>query len=337
MTRDFRIALVGAGAIGNAYAQAAAGLPGASVVAVADVNADAADSLAAASGAQAVHDPLSLAHNDRVELALICTPPATHEELCVGFLEAGVPVMCEKPLSVDTLSARRILTAAVRTGTPITMASKFRFVPDVIQARSIIQAGTLGDVVRTEVAFTSRVDMSRRWNADPAVGGGGVLIDNGTHAVDVLRYAFGPAEKVLAAIWTTNPALRVEDTAAVLVRTLDGKIGSIDLSWNLDRLTDRYLAVFGSEGSLEVGWRASRLRTTSSPVDRPFGTGYDKIQALRENLRNVVDALQGRAEFVVTGADAIASVAAVEAAYESARTEEWVTVPSRRAERQLSA
>lgn len=336
MTRDLAVALVGAGGIGRAYVDAVAGLPGTSITHVVDSSAVAAERIARLAGATAGTDVAAAARSG-VDLALVCTPPSTHEQVCVAFLEAGVPVMCEKPLSVDALSARRILTASVRTGTPITMASKFRFVPDVIEARKLVQAGTLGEVVRAEVAFASRVDMSHRWNSDPAVGGGGVLIDNGTHAVDVLRYAFGPANKVLAAIWTTRPELRVEDTATILVRTLDDKVGSIDLSWNTDRLSDRYLAVFGSAGSLEVGWRKSRLRSANADADVPFGTGYDKVAALRANVRNVVETLRGREEFVVTGADAIASVAAIEAAYESARTEAWVTVQSRKIERQLSA
>ena len=333
MTAPLRLALVGAGAIGHAYAQAALEVEGLDLTFVADVRPEAASALGEATGAASVIDPLSLADPNRVDLALVCSPPSTHEELCTTFLEAGVPVMCEKPLAQNSRAGRRILAVAARTGTPLTMASKFRFVTDVIEARSMIQAGTLGDVIRVEVAFASRVDMSQRWNSDPAISGGGVLIDNGTHAVDIVRYILGPVDRVLATTETGGAGLGVEDTTAMLLRTRDGHIGSVDVSWSLDRMTDRYLAAFGTDGSIEVCWGESRLRVASSPNDVPFGKGYAKITALAENLRNVAQAVRGESDFVVTPADAIASVAVVEAAYLSSRSGRWEDVHSRKQER----
>ena len=122
----------------------------------------------------------------------------------------------------------------------------------------------------------------------------------------------------------------------MLLRTCAGQIGSVDLSWSLDRLTQRYLAIFGTKASLEVNWRGSRLRLAESDSDVVFGEGYAKISALAANLRNVATSLRGASEFVVTSADAIASVAVVEAAYESVRTGHWESVRSRQQER-LSA
>lgn len=336
MIKPVRVALIGAGAIGQAYGQAAQDLPGTEISFVGDVRPELADQLSASLGSVAAHDIRSLASPQQIDLALVCTPPKTHEELCTMFLEAGVPVMCEKPLATDTAAARRILGVAARTGTALTMASKFRFVSDVTEARSIIQSGQLGKVVRVEVAFASRVDMSQRWNSDPEISGGGVLMDNGTHAVDIVRYILGPIDRVLAATESSGAGLRVEDTAAMLLRTRDGQIGSVDLSWSLDRMTDRYLAAFGTQGSINVGWRESQLRLTASGADVPFGRGYGKISALAENLRNVTSAIRGTEEFVVTPADAIASVAVIEAAYNSVESGQWENVQSRQMER-LSA
>ena len=336
MSAPLRLALVGAGAIGTAYAEAAEHVEEVSLDYVVDIRQDVVGSLAESVAATSVSDAGALACSGQVDLALVCTPPNTHEELCTAFLEAGVPVLCEKPLAPDSRSARRVLAVAARTGTPLTMASKFRFVSDVIQARQLIHDGVLGDIVRAEVAFASRVDMSGRWNADPAIAGGGVIIDNGTHAVDIVRYVLGPIDSVLATTEHAIRDLRVEDTAAMLLRTSAGHIGSVDLSWSLDRLTQRYLAIFGTEGSLEVNWSGSRLRLAAAQSDVVFGEGYTKISALAANLRNVAGAVRGTCEFVVTPADAIASVAVVEAAYESVQTACWQIVRSRQQER-LSA
>jgi predicted dehydrogenase len=333
MTSPIPVALIGAGGIGHAYADACRVVDEVDLTVIADIRPDGGSDLAEAHGAEYIADALALADPRSVGLALLCTPPVTHEELAVGFLEAGVPVMCEKPLAVTREAGQRMLAAAAASGTPLTMASKFRFVPDIIQARSIVQSGALGDIVSAEVAFCSPVDMRDRWNSQPEVSGGGVLMDNGTHGMDILRYVLSPVEHVLATLTTSTPGMAVEDTAVVLARTAAGNVCSITVSWSTDRLTDRYLAVMGTAGSLEVGWRGSRLRLRSSSSDVPFGEGYTKVGALAGNLRNTARALLGVEELRVTTFDAMASVLAVEAAYESARTGSWTAVPSRGHER----
>lgn len=332
MNAPVRLALIGAGGIGHAYGEAVRRVDDVDLRYVADVRPESAFALAAACGVEAIVDPYELADPDRIDLALLCTPPVTHEPLAVAFLEAGVPVMCEKPLATSLASAQHLLAVAERTGTMLTMASKFRFVDDVTQARDALRAGQLGDIVGVEVAFSSRVDMRSRWNSVPEVAGGGVLIDNGTHAVDIVRFLLGPVESVLATTSTVTPGMQVEDTALALLRTRDGHLGTVSVAWSIDRMADRYIGVFGTEGTLEVGWKQSRLRVGNGPETR-IGTGYEKIAALAANLTNSARAALGVEELVVTPMDAIASVAAVEAGYQSAISGAWTRVRSRMHER----
>jgi predicted dehydrogenase len=332
VNRPLRLALIGAGGIGHAYAEATRRVDDVELCYIADVRPESASALAATYGVEPVVDPYELVDPDRVDLALLCTPPITHEPLAIAFLEAGVPVMCEKPLATSRASAQAILAVADRTGTMLTMASKFRFVDDITQARAALHAGHLGDVVGVEVAFSSRVDMRSRWNSDPAVAGGGVLIDNGTHAVDIVRFLLGPVESVLATTTTVTPGMQVEDTALALLRTRDGHLGTVSVAWSIDRMADRYVGVFGTEGTLEVGWQQSRLRVGNGPETR-IGTGYEKIGALAANLTNTARAVLGVEDLVVTPMDAIASVAVVEAGYQSAITGTWTRVRSRMHER----
>ena len=331
-----RLALIGAGGIGSAYAQAADAVDEVTLAYVADAELSAATALAGQCHAQATDDPLSLANPRTTDLALICTPPSTHEDLCISFLRAGIPVMCEKPLAPDLDAARRILAVAIDTGTPLTMASKFRFVRDVAEARTLLSSGALGQVLRVEVAFASHVDMSRRWNSDPTIAGGGVVIDNGTHAADIVRYLLGPVDQVIADLSADATQLKVEDTGTLLMRTTAGQLASVDVSWSMDRMTQRYIAVFGTKGSLEICWNGSKLRLKEAGADVTFGEGYGKLAALGSNLRNVARSILGHEDLVVSPADAIASVAVVDAAYRSAASGRWESVHSRRSER-LSA
>lgn len=332
MSAPVRLAIVGAGGIGQAYATAVSSLDCVKLCAIADVRPEAGE-IAQRVGTRFLTDPLALVAEERPELVVLSTPPASHEDLAVHFLESGVAVMCEKPLARTRAEGHRIVSCAAETGTLLTMASKFRFVTDVIEARNIIASGELGTVVSVEVHFNAPIDMSTRWNSDPAISGGGVLIDNGTHAVDIVRYLLGPIEAVQAMLSSRATGLDVEDTAVLTARTVDGVIASVTVSWSMDRITERYVGVFGTEGSLEVGWNGGRTRLRGAASDVPFGVGYDKFTALGNNVRNVAGAVRGERPLVVTPLDALASVSVIEAAYESARNAAWTSVSSRSQER----
>ncbi len=165
--------------------------------------------------------------------------------------------------------------------------------------------------------------MSNRWNSDPAISGGGVLIDNGTHSVDIIRYFLGRIADVQAVEGKRIQGLAVEDTVRVFVRTASDVLGTIDLSWSINKELDTYVNIYGSNGSIRLGWQRSEYRQTSSKDWIAFGNGYQKVDALRGQLDNFCRALSGSEPLRITAEDAIASVAAVEAAYESLTNSRW--------------
>jgi predicted dehydrogenase len=219
-----------------------------------------------------------------------------------------------------------MVAAAEAAGVVFTMAAKFRFVDDVVRARQIVGSGILGELLVLENAFASRVDMTRRWNADPVVAGGGVLIDNGTHSVDIVRYFLGPIAEVMAVEGKRVQSLAVEDTASMLLRTPEGVLGTINLSWSLDLVADTYLTLYGSEGTISVGWAGARYRQAGNPEWVEFGSGYKKVACMGAQVENFCAAIRGDEELRVTAADAIASVAVIEAAYASLERSDWISV-----------
>lgn len=322
------LGLIGAGGIAQAYAQIARNAQAFRVVGVADPRRDAARALAEPLDCPAFASHEKLFEETGCEAAVVCTPPVTHPAIVCSLLARRVAVLCEKPLAIDPVSARAMLIEAERAGVPFTMASKFRYAEDVVRAKSIVESGTVGDVILFENTFASRVDMSRRWNSDPAVSGGGVLIDNGTHSVDILRFLLGPLTAVSAVSGRPVQNLRVEDTVRLSALTATGVLAGIDLSWGLNKECDSYIDLYGTAGTLHVGWRESRYRTTSSSDWVRFGTGYDKLDSLRREVENFCGAIRGREALRITADDALASTLAIEAAYESLRSGQWVGIPS---------
>ncbi|MGI9430857.1 MAG: Gfo/Idh/MocA family protein [Myxococcota bacterium] len=320
-----RFGVVGAGVIAQSHVAALRSLPGAEIVGVADSRPEAARALAEECGCAAHSDHVALAQATNVDAVIVCTPPAFHPALTIELLERDIAVLCEKPLAIDSEAAQAMCEASRRSGALFTMASKFRYVEDVVRARSLVASGIVGDVVLFENAFTGRVDMSQRWNSQQRISGGGVLIDNGTHAVDLLRYFLGPIEEVQAVEGKRLQHLEVEDTAQLFVRSRDGVMGTIDLSWSVDKRLDDFLRIHGSEGTLRVGWQGSYYARHGSPWVR-FGEGYDKLGAFTSQLENFVAALRGEEDLRVTPEDGLASVRVIEAAYRSLDSSRYVPV-----------
>lgn len=321
-----RFGLVGAGGIAQAYVQAFKNLKIARLVGVADVNLEAARKLGEQVGCRSYASYEDLGDEWPLDAVIICTPPASHPEIAQHFCQRKVHVLCEKPLSIDVSSAELMLDTARRAGVKLTMASKFRYVEDVVRAKSIVRSGILGEILLVENAFTSRIDMSTRWNSQRDISGGGVLIDNGTHSVDIMRYFLGPLSNVQVIEGVRGHNLDVEETVQMFVRSADGVLGRIDLSWSINKELESYINIHGTKGTVVVGWKASKYRQNTSNEWIVFGNGYDKVQAFSSNIINFCGGIRGEEALLVTPCDAMASVEVIEAAYAALARNQWTEV-----------
>jgi predicted dehydrogenase len=326
MKTKMRLGLIGAGGIAQTYVQALEQSSTAELIGVADVRAEAAAALAERIGCAVFGSHEELVEQSQCEGAIVCTPPVTHPEICSNLLDRGVHVLCEKPLAIGPDEARAMVEAAERSEAQLTMASKFRYARDVVEAKSIVASGLIGDVILFENAFTSRVEMKHRWNSDPSISGGGVLVDNGTHSVDILRYFLGPLVEIQVVEGRRIQDIPVEDTVRVFVRSAAGVMGSIDLSWSLNKELPFYISVYGSSGTLHVGWKESKFRRASDAEWTVFGNGYEKVQAFRSQIDNFVRSIRGDEAPLITLADALASVEVISAAYEAMWRDAWVPI-----------
>lgn len=325
-----RFAIVGTGAISRDYLRALKDVPQLRLVAVVDVDATArgvVEAAAAVPGFASVREMNTALGAEKPDAALVAVPPAAHEDIAIQLLLSGQHVLCEKPLAPSSAAAMRMFATAARADAVLMMASKFRYVPDVAEAQGMVKNGLIGDVVWFENTFCAPVDMARRWNADPKVGGGGVLIDNGAHAVDVTRFFLGPLVRVFAHFGRRVQTVPVEDSVTIHLEAGAGASVVIHLSWSVDIANDYFIKVCGSRGTLQVGWRESRYRLHGQREWTQFGSGYDKVAAFARQLQDFAMAVSRPGhEPVVRPEDAVDSVRVIEAAYRAARVERWIPV-----------
>ncbi|MGD9632023.1 MAG: Gfo/Idh/MocA family protein [Pirellulales bacterium] len=329
MSHPVRIAVVGCGRISQSYFQALRGIDEVVVAAVVEPRESSGRAAAEENHCQWLEDFRDPSLVQNIDAVIVSAPPNVHHPISKHFLERGRHVLCEKPFSLGSHEAIDLVNSATERERVLMMASKFRYVADVIKAKSIIEAGILGDIILYENTFCGRVPMADRWNSDAKIAGGGVLIDNGSHSADIARYLLGPVREVQAVFGPRTQRLDVEDTATLRFRTAEGVNGTIDLSWSINKEMDTYISVYGSEGTLHVGWKESRYRQEGNPNWISFGKGYDKLAALRGQITNFVGTIRGKAMPLITPNDGLASVQVIEAGYASANKDNWLSVESR--------
>ena len=322
-----KFALIGTGGIAQTYAQAFQTSDCCQLVAVADINQDSAKAFAEPFAAKSFADYKTLAENSEIDAVIISTPPNIASRNCEFFMNRkGMHVLCEKPLCLSVAEAKEMIETAEKTGVVFTMATKFRYCEDVVKAKAILASGILGEVVQFENAFTAKVDMSKRWNSEKEISGGGVLIDNGTHSVDIIRYFLGAITDVLALETSGTQNLSVDENVKLLAKTENGVAASVDLTWGINKELPNFISIYGTNGTLHIGWQASKYKLNSSPDWNIFGKGYDKVQAFRSKLENFRNAIVNGEELLTKPEDALASVEVIEAAYKSFNQNLWQKV-----------
>ncbi len=312
-----RFAIAGCGKVGRRHAEQYRRIAGAQVVGCYD--ADPAVSAAVAKD-------LGLVSIDRLESLLdlsadglsICTPPASHIPIAAAAVERGVRVLCEKPLATSLDDCRTL-----RDHTRFACAFKFRHLRGAGPLRAMIARGDLGRILSVRGTAISDFDMSGRWFSDPVLAGGGVLIDNGVHLIDLCRYLLGPVAEVSASVSGGTRGLSVEETASVYLRMSCGAAAHLLMSWEAPAPMPPLIEIHGSSGyarlgnELEVFDATGRERVLHLPAD-----GVDIWHEVVANFaRFVADASEPSARFE----DGWHALAAVDAAYRSLRSGRWET------------
>jgi predicted dehydrogenase len=321
-----RIGIIGLGRAGQIHFDALRGLPEARVAAVCDLSPD-SRRRAADAGVPAFESLEAMLAAAPLDGVVVCTPPADHAAITLRCLADGLHVLCEKPLALSTWDALTMLQAANRARRKVLVASKFRHVPEVRQAAALLAAGELGEPISFEISFCSPVDMRERWNVQPALSGGGVIVDNGCHALDIVSYLFGNIRRVHATRLRRLQPIEVEDSATLQVWAGDGVVGKIDVSWSLPAARDSYLVLQGSRAAIEVGWKGAFLRRTGEPP-RAVGGAYDKLAAHQSMQRGFIGAIGNGTAPWISASECLQVTAAVDAAYRSLESgsTEWVAI-----------
>lgn len=232
---QIRTALVGYGKVAHLHARALANIPEADLVAVCGRHPDRAAAFAQQYTIGAYTDVEEMIRQAGVQAVIICTPHPAHVGPAVSAAEHGVHVLVEKPLASDLADCDRMIAAADRAGVKLGVISQRRFYEPVIRVRQAIDSGKIGAPILGTVGMYGWRDQAY-YNADPWRGkwdteGGGVLVNQAPHQLDLLQWFMGPIDEVFG-FWDNlnHPYVEIEDTAVAVIRFRNGGLGSIVVS-----------------------------------------------------------------------------------------------------------
>jgi perosamine synthetase len=317
-----RVAIVGCGYIGKWHALAYARNPNVEIAAFVDIDRARAEQLAGEYGPAKVYQThLELLGHDRVDAVSLCTLPGSHHEISMDLLNAGVHVLCEKPLAVSVHEAEEMVAAAHENNLVLLTAFKFRFFEEVNKAKEMIAAKRFGRIINFRLMFAGYLDISGKWYSKKHLSGGGVIMDNGSHAFDLVRYILGDFNIVSTGI-NHHQYLDVEDTARILVRLQEGASGMIDLSWSAGVPSSSYLEVYGEEGSLFLDLKGISYKFKTWGAWKRVDNKTDEKDGFSRQINHFIDCVEGQMPLVIEPCDGIKTQVMIETAYQSFKTKE---------------
>lgn len=334
---QIRLALIGAGVIGRTHLQAARETPEVTMVGVADPN-PATQALAQAFDLPWQRDHRALLESLRPDGVIVATPNAWHVPVALDCVAAGVAVLVEKPIADSLEQARRLAAAAEAARVPLLVGHHRRHNPIIRQARTLVRGGVLGRLVAGSVLslvlkppgyFT--VD----WRRMPD-GGGPVLI-NMIHEIDLIRFVCGEITRVQAAASNAVRGFAVEDTAAVILTLDGGAVVTITLSdtaaspWSWDLSAGEGMALFnagadshflaGTEGALALPslthWHYPGAKGWAEPIAQD-SRAVPRANPYAVQLRHFAAVIRGEATPLTSGRDGARTLAATLAVREAA-------------------
>lgn len=226
-------AIVGCGVIAHTHAKALRQLPEHRLYAVCDIIPEKADAFAREYGVNTVcYDASDVARDPVVDIVCVCVPSGAHGEICIAMSRAGKHIVCEKPMEITTERICAVQRAVAEAGVKMQCIFQRRFMPAAIAARQAIAQGRLGRICLAQAQLKYYRDQayynSAGWRGTWELDGGGALMNQGVHGVDLILWMLGePVDTVYGRAETLSRQIEVEDTAAAVLRMKSGALCTI--------------------------------------------------------------------------------------------------------------
>ncbi len=285
--------------------------------------------LAQEHNARAYYDSVDdLISDPEVDAVHVATPVYLHCEHVIKSAVHGKHVLCEKPMAMNVDECRRMIEACEQNKVLLEVAFTLRFHPCFHKIRNIVNDGKLGKIVQARASLLKSYDIAEGlWRRNPSMSGGGVLMDMGVHAVDLLSFIFGDVSKVAMFANSNTKNWEVEETATLLLQMQNGANAVADVSFVVP-YSDITLEIYGTEGTLLLyngqGYQEYNLKLfVNNEVKEEFIPTQNLYKNLIEHFNRC---LKGEEPPISPGIAGLKNIQIITSAYDSSSTGEIITI-----------
>jgi predicted dehydrogenase len=339
-----RVGILGGGSISETHARAAMQIPGVEIAAIYGRNHGKAARLAELYGGRAYHDLEAFLANRPMDFVVIGSPSGLHSEHGIAVARHGLHVLVEKPIDITTTRADSLIAECADAGVRLGVIFQDRTAPDLVRLKQILDEGRLGKpiLVSASVRWYRPPDYyeGSSWRGTRSLDGGGALMNQGVHTVDLLLWLLGDISRVSAKTITALHRIEVEDTVVATLEFASGALGTLEAATSAYPGFPRRITISGSEGSVAVehnrlasiqirDWpeQAEEAGTEADPGGASSHLVAD-ISGHRAVISDFIHAIQTGGSPCCDGPEGRRSVEVIEAIYESAQTGRDVQIGS---------
>jgi predicted dehydrogenase len=329
------IGLIGSGNITQTHARAARAIPGVQISAIHGTNSQAVVRLATEHRAKPYTDFAAFFAHKPLDLVIIGTPSGLHAEQGIAAAQHGLHVLTEKPIDITTKKADALIAAADKANVKLAVIFQDRLKPNILRLKGWLDAGLLGKhlLVDARVRWYRPPDYysSSKWRGTFALDGGGALINQAIHTVDLLLWLLGDVVRVQARTSTVLHKIEAEDTASVNLEFASGAVGTLLATTAAYPGYPRRLEITGTEGTVVLEHDriiAADLRnppldfanmTTGDSNQSASSAAVTDISGHKAILEDFLHAIANNTQPICNGREGRRSLALIESIYNSAR------------------
>jgi len=276
-----------------------------------------AKKLAEEHGVPVYYDSIdSILSDSEVDAVHIATPVYLHCDHVIQAAEQGKHILCEKPMALNVGECKSMIDACNQNGVQLQICFLLRFHPNHHEIKRLLASGDLGEIIEARAAFLKWYPIEEGlWRREPARAGGGVLMDLGSHSIDLLSYLLGDVSKVTAFTNSRTFGWEVEETATVLMQTKGGVHVVVDTSFAVLH-SESFLEIYGTKGSILVSGGKMKIYINDEVREESRSAG-NLYTALAEHFGRCMD---GEEEPIAPGIAGLKNIQIISSAYESAKT-----------------
>ena len=249
---SIKFGILGCGTIGAVHAKAIIETEGAKLISVCDSDKERRERYSADFSAKPVQDYEEMLRDPEIDAVSICTPSGMHKDQAIAALRHGKHVILEKPMALTAEDAKEVCYEAKKSGKQLSIVFQMRFEKDIQYIKKVIDEGLLGRLTFLDIYMKYWRDPSyftaSPWRGTFAMDGGGALMNQGIHGIDIIHYLFGKPKLLGARVKTLVHNIETEDTAAALVEYPSGALGVIEASTSSNPGFNRKIEINGSRG-----------------------------------------------------------------------------------------